>query len=122
MISDFIQTGQWFLAPHGVPVFDGRKESAGPRPIVALHPYGGFLTFLGRSTKPLDDATHKKEHQPHNQLCDGGKNCKINERGYVSIRTSDVIDPLLHKFSFEPTCTEPDEDFIDMLMSLRLKR
>ena len=119
--GDFIRTGQWFMAPGGVSVFDGAKDDPQPRPIVALGSYFGFVRMLGRSTKPLDDPKFKKNHPPHKGQCDAGSQCRINETGYVSIRPSDLLDPIVHKFEYEPMCMEPDDDFVELLINVGAK-
>lgn len=83
---------------------------------MAIGSYYGFTRMLGRSTKPLDDPTYKKNHPPHNGSCGAGTKCNINEEGYVSVRPSDVLDPVMHRFSYVDSCMEPDDDFVELLM------
>ena len=107
--------GQWCIAPNGIPQFDGRKNAPTPRPAVIIDSYGGFLRLLGRSTKANDDESHKLEHSPPYGSCTLGKDCWINEPGYVSTRRRDVWKPLQRDVEKHISCFEPNDDFVEKL-------
>jgi len=110
-----LRIGTWLTAPNGVPMFDAKKDRPAPRPIVVIGGYGGFLRFLGRSTKPNDDPSFKFEHPPHSGMCERDQACKIFERGYVSLRRRDVWTPLGSQIDDSGPCFEPDEIWLEEL-------
>ena len=107
-----LRKGTWAKAPRGVPMFDGKKDNPQPRPVVVVDGYGGFTRFLGRSTKPNDNPATKLNHPPHQKRCDQDA-CWILEKGYVSLRRSDVWTPLTSEVDLSEACFEPDEDWLD---------
>jgi len=110
--------GQWCIAPNGIPQFDAKKDRPEPRPAVFLENYGGYLRFLGRSTK-ANDSAYKLEHQPHRGRCNYGGNCWIDEPGYVSTNPRDYWTPLAILVNEYITCFEPDEEFVEQLFDIK---
>ena len=108
----FLRKGTWLVAPRGVPMFDGKKDSPQPRPVVVVEDYGGYTRVLGRSTKTNDDPVFKLEHPPHLNRCERGS-CWISERGYVSLRRTDVWTPFSSEIDTSQICFEPDEDWLE---------